>query len=167
MFISKWLPKTHSHLYADETNIDALQHLCCVLANWCQPFCDNVARYGNWQEACMIMHLAADKTKLEQLLWQLKRSVRAVYLYYIVKTWELQCSKKVFDHFLPHLNISDQTYYGFQTMPLFKGKAVQYVDHSDLWNCSTIEDFFLMQYWEYEGGGGVHQCTFEFLIQCF
>lgn len=38
-FISKWLPKTKPHLYADEINIDMLPCSQHVLPNWCQHSC--------------------------------------------------------------------------------------------------------------------------------
>lgn len=67
-FISKWLPKTQSHLYVDEINIDVLPPSCRVLPNWCQPSCITSARYVYWQEACLVIWLVTDKTKPEQVL---------------------------------------------------------------------------------------------------
>lgn len=53
-FISKWLPKTQSHLYADEINIDALPPSCCVLPNSCQHSYITCVRY-NYQQAVALM----------------------------------------------------------------------------------------------------------------
>lgn len=67
-FISKWLPKTQTRLYADEINIDVLPCSRRVLPNWCQRSYITRARYEYWQEACSVIWLVADKTKPEQVL---------------------------------------------------------------------------------------------------
>lgn len=78
-FISKWLPKTQSHLYVDEINIDVLPPSCRVLPNWCQPSCITSARYVYWQEACLVIWLVTDKTKPEQVLKVSRQTDRQRY----------------------------------------------------------------------------------------